>query len=77
MTLDKLESHSNQEFEQLLLDKWSHAKRRENYAIPNSLSSSQVHKGVQTESLNEIQMDIIKNDNTNSNGLSSCGISIL
>ena len=73
---DRVYMLQDEEFEQFFLDKWSHAKNKNN-AIPNGLSSFKVHKGVQTESLKESQLDEVKQDNTNTNGLSSGGISLL
>ena len=63
-------------FEKLFLDRWSNAKKKDN-AIPNSLSSFKVHKGVQTKSPKESQSNAVKQDNTYTNGLSSGDISLL
>ena len=80
--LHKLELHPK-EYEQLLLEKWSHAKRKEN-ASPNSLPSSLFHRGVQieipkeaTKKYDESCKDSRKKDNEHINGLSSSGISLL
>ena len=72
---DKVDMLHDEEFEQFFF-KWSHAKKKEN-AIPNSLSSFKVHKGVQTESPKEIQVDAMRQDNANTDGLSLGGISLL
>ena len=42
---DKVYILQDEEFEQLFLEKWSHAKNKNN-EIPNRLSSFKVHKGV-------------------------------
>ena len=49
----------DEEFEKLFLNKWSRAKKKGN-ENPNSLSSFKVHRGVQMESLKEIQLDAMK-----------------
>ena len=48
-----METLSDEEFEKVFLETWSHAKKKDNES-PNSLSSFKVHKGVQIESLKEI-----------------------
>ena len=68
-----MRTFSLQTFEQVFLDKWSHAKKKES-ASPNSLSSLQVHRSVPTENLKESQLDEVKKDDTN--GLSSSEISL-
>lgn len=42
---DRVYMLQDEEFEQFLLDKWSHEKNKNN-ASPNRLSSFKVHKGV-------------------------------
>lgn len=81
ITLDKL--YSNQEFEQLFLDKQAYAKKKEN-ASPNIFSSSQFHRGVQSEIPKEAMWkddesckDARQKDKENINGLPPCGNSIL
>ena len=64
----------DEEFEKFFLDKWSRAKKMDN-ASPNSLSSLQVQRSVQTTNIKESQLDEVKKNDTN--GLSSSGISLL
>ena len=73
---DKIRALSTEDFEKLVLDTWSRAKNKGN-ANCNSLSSFKVHRGFQMESLKEIQLDVVKQDNRNTNVLFLGGISLL
>jgi hypothetical protein len=73
---DRVYMLQDEEFEQFFFLKWSRAKKKDNES-PNSLFSFKVHRGVHTESLTDIRLDAMKQDNTNTNGLSLGGISLL
>lgn len=73
---DETSKLSAKYLEKFLLDRWFNANNKDN-AIPNSLSSFKVHKGIQTKSLKESQSDAVKQDNTYTSGLSIGGMSLL